>query len=359
MTIISSLFAFLSAKAGGLNAFGEKISEPNREKQIVFAILSGLAVYLVMALRYDIGTDYSLIYVPRFYAFKNPDAVIKWEPVYWFMNKLFASIVDNPQVIFIVSSLLIVVPLWITIFKMSSMPWLSVILFVIGRHFFISLNGVRQYTAFAFIMLAFTFIPKRKFVPYALCIVFATLCHYSVIVFLPMWVLIYLKISPKQSMIFLGFSALITPYLRSFTRWLVSLTKYRYYFGTKYDLPDRYNEWTLLEQIFVFVIILLIIEERRIQEDELPLRFLFNLNLVNVWFAFNINLIPLGERMSWAFEFPTLLLLPLCISRIRGKKKAWALIICIIIVYLFIMYCRVVIMKDHRILPYQMFFGKF
>ena len=282
MTIISSLCAFLSAKAGGFNVFGEKTGTQNKRTQIAWAVLSGLAVYFVMALRYDIGTDYSLIYVPRFYMFKDPNAVIHWEPVYWVLNKVLASLFENPQIIFIISSALIVIPIWITIFKMSSMPWLSVILFVIGRHFFISLNGVRQYTAFAFVLLAFTFVPKKKFLPYALSILFATLCHYSVIVFLPLWLLLYIKVTPKQSMLFLGFSALITPYLRSFARWIVSLTKYRYYFGTKYDLPDRYNEWTLLEQIFVLIIILIVIEEHPIKEDEQSLRFLFNLNIINV-----------------------------------------------------------------------------
>ncbi len=357
MTIVSAGFAYLSSWMGGFDLFGKKVREARSNKlQAVYAVLSGLVVYLVMALRYDIGTDYSMVYVPAFYQYQNGGTVQRFEPIFRIINKLSATFFERPQIVFIISSILIVVPLWIAIFKLSPMPWFSIVLFSIGRHFFIALNGMRQYAGFAFVLLAFTFIPKKQFIPYVLCIIVAGMCHYSTLLFLPLFFLVYFRVKPTQSLVFLGLSALITPSFRNMTRWLMSqIPQYSHYLGSKYDLPDRYNQWTLLEQIFVLVIIYLIIESNPIKPEERLLQFLFNLNIVSIWFAFNINLIPLGERISWALEFPTILLIPLCIKRVSRNERRWISVLGITVVYIFVMYCRIVIMNDHRILPYRFF----
>ena len=361
MTILSAAFFMIHGKLDGYDIWGQKLRDGKKRSRMAalcFFILSALTVYLVMAVRYDVGTDYLLTYVKRFKWYRNPKiSSVAWEPLYRWLFLLLGKITSDPQIVFIVTSALIVIPLWIAIKKVSPMPWLSVIIFVVSRHFFISMNAVRQYTALAFVMIAFTFIPQKCFWKYAVFVVLGALCHYSIILFLPLYLLIYLNIKPVHAVLIVSMLSVISPMLWNFIRWAVSLTPYKKYIGSEYDTVDRYNIWSFLVILFIFVLSILIIQGEPIQKDEHLLRFLFNLNIINTWYAFNINLLPNGERISWSLDFAVIILCPMLIIRLKDKRKQWMMILATVFLMAFVAYVRIYLMGEHEVFPYQTFFA--
>ena len=114
--------------------------------------------------RYDVGTDYLPIYHEIFQQHKmGGHQTVDWDPAYWLIFRVCSALFSSSVSVFIVSSLLIIGFLWVSVWKLSPAPWLSILVFVVSRQFFISLNGVRQSTALALISVALIFVAQKSF----------------------------------------------------------------------------------------------------------------------------------------------------------------------------------------------------
>ena len=363
MTVMSALCFYVYSKADGCDVWGNRVVDckhSNSAAKICFFILSALSVYLVMALRYDVGTDYLYTYVPRFYLYQNPETQdTPWEPLFKLLYLCLVKISDDPQIVFVVTSALIVIPLWISVKELSPMPWLSVVLFVFSRHFFMSLNIVRQCVALSFVMCAMLFVEKKHFLEYALFVIVATLIHYSAIIFLPLYFIKNIKIKPIHSILFVGIGSIISKYLINLAEIIITktnnITTYANYYGTKYESVERYDKWMIFSIILVYAIMLITVEKKPIGDNEVVLRFLFNLQTISMWFGFNLFLVPSGERISWSFDLPIVILIPLLINRITNKSIKILLIVSIVLLFGFIMYLRIFVLNDHEVYPYHIY----
>ena len=97
MTVLSAFFMLVSASAEGYDIWGRKMIRHNGNNQVAaaFFILSALMVYLVMALRYDVGTDYLITYVRRFRLYRAPENYgVAWDryiSIYLFCLERYAG----------------------------------------------------------------------------------------------------------------------------------------------------------------------------------------------------------------------------------------------------------------------------
>ena len=320
----------------------------------ILYIVSGLVVFLSMALRYGVGTDYFYMYVPKYYYYlSNPEGDKNWEPIFDLLYKGLIRVTSNPQWVFVVTGAVIVLCIWYTIYKLSPAPWLSVLFFFISRQYFISLNIVRQYTGLAIVCIGFIFLKERKYWGYVLCAILGTMCHYSTAIYLPLLALAFVKIKPVESVALIGVVSVFSKPLIKITRWIVSLTPYARYLDSRYDLSDRYQAWTIFEMIFVFAIISMIVERKPFNEDEQFLQFLYNLEVICVLFSFNLNMVPNADRISWSLEMPSIILLPNIIKRSDSKRERVLIVLVICVVYIYIMNYRIFVLNDHETVPYQ------
>lgn len=363
MTIISALFMYLSSKYAGFDIWGNKLETSfynSKMKSALFFALSAFVVYFVMAFRYDVGTDYLYTYVPRFYTYQDPaTAHQNWEPIFKLLYLVMVRVSDNPQIVFVVTSALIILPTWLAIRELSPMPWLSIIIWVLSMHFFMAMNIVRQCVSLSFVLLAFIYVKKRNFMKYALFIVIATLCHYSAIIFLPLYVLIYISISPTISVLVISVFSIFSKYILSLIRVVIaktnSITHYLGYYNSSYNTGDRFDKWTFLSIVFVYVMSLIITNQIKIEKDESTIRFFYNLNLINMLFAFNLFLVPSGERISWAFNLATMIYYPMMITRLPSRKHRVIAIGAMVLVFGFIMYMCIFVFKQHGVYPYHFY----
>ena len=99
------------------------------------------------------------------------------------------------------------------------------------------------------------------------------------------------------------------------------------------------------------IIISILIDRDPIRENEVLLRFLYNTHVVCLLISFNLHLIPNGERISWSFEIPSILLIPEMITRMKDRKEKIIVICLIITVYSYVMYNRIKA-GNHQVYPY-------
>lgn len=351
--IISSVFiSYISCRIHK----GEdgSLRQKRNQMQYVYFALSMLIPFFVSALRYNVGTDYNYTYVPRFYQYKeSPFGALDWEPLFWLFFNGVAKITDNPQWVFVITSGVVMLGVWVASYEVSALPWMSILLFYISRHYFISMNAIRQYTGLAFVCIGMIFLKEKRVAPYIGFVIIGTLCHYSVALYLPLFVLMYIPLSPQLSVVLIGLLSVASKPIISIARWLVSFTPYSSYIGSAFDNAGRYNSWSLFEMIFVYVLTSFVVIDAPLRKEEHFLRFLYNIQTLCVFFSFNLNLIPIGERISWSLELPSIFLIPCILDRIKETKMKVLYMIPIVIVYCYVMYQRIFVYGDHEVYPYQ------
>ena len=159
---VTGLSIWLAALAQNKREHAPLAGEKNGPSWRLLAALSAVPLFLAMAFRYDVGTDYLPIYDARFQeAAAGLHDSVDWDPAYWLIFRVCSVLFDSSVSVFIVSALLIIGFLWVAVWKLSPAPWLSIAIFVASRQFFISLNGVRQSTALELVCVGLIFVAQK------------------------------------------------------------------------------------------------------------------------------------------------------------------------------------------------------
>ncbi len=333
-------------------------SNKNNTKKGIF--LSYLILFFFLALRYDIGYDYSS-YV---YSIKaiirefRSDSIpfYNWgdsEPLFSFLSFIFMEF-PYPHAYVIGTYALI----W-TIFIYKTFDYYNnhslgiLIIFIIG-FVFVEMDQMRQGTAIAVFLYSIRFIKESDFKKYLLCILFATIIHYSALIL----IIFYFanKYKPKKKLyaiiiilLFMFFNSNLS------TQWYEFIvTKYI----SHYSLFD-YKTAKALEQFdtinyrirtayycLIWIIIIYTLPEK-------------DRGLVNILFiGVVIFIISSGamniRRMANYLTFTMSISIPIII-----KNKRFKLIIGVLVFGLFLFFIRDMIVGKHQgCIPYESIFSE-
>lgn len=191
MTIYVGAFAFVLI----LNIFFE-CSRKKRTREIIFSIAC-LSVWFISAFKnYNIADDI-VRYCIHFREISelewNRIALFPFEFGYVLLNKIISTFSQNNYFFLIITESLILIPIFLFIWKYSKMPLISLLIFMT---FFweLSLYILRQGIAIAFLLWSCRYIINRKFFKFTLLVVCAALFHKTALVFFPMYFIYKLKI---------------------------------------------------------------------------------------------------------------------------------------------------------------------
>lgn len=225
---LSIIFAYISAHVG------KSFHLTNNEKKLLsklFGFLSFLPLTLISAFRYDVGADfmnYAQMY--RSQTFKES------EPGFALLAKLLYLISENPQIFFIVTSVLICAFYYIAIYQESVSPAYSIfIFFTTSTCFFNSMNLIRQNMAMGLFLIALSFYHKEKYKSALLLVIIAATVHNSVLVAaLAILAIDLLNISPLKGIAIIAASALFARVFSAIVRQFIQYTSYgRYFYGSE------------------------------------------------------------------------------------------------------------------------------
>lgn len=331
---------------------GAALASNDRALYILLVIFSLMPYCLTMGLRYGIGTDYFYTYVPTFELAAQGTFILEWG--YRAVMYLVLLFTEDPVWLFMVCAVLIVGLTGTAIWKYSAIPWVSLLVFVADRHFFISMNIMRQYMALAVALCAMRYVREKCLWKYALVILAASLFHTSVLLFLPLGLLMYIPITPV-----VGCSAMAVLYVlrdpvSSLAYWVVSLTPYAGYYNS-----DKWIAASLYREKFFYLVVLTAMASLFYyrNKDDASYRFLYGLQLIMLFISFNRSIIIHADRISMSLEIFHLFLIPKMISSSDSKLIRWIVgIICVGTCTMFMVF-EVFHCRFYEVYPYQSIFS--
>ena len=208
----------------------------NKIGRIVIPLISGLPLFIICAIRYDVGTDY-FGYINAFHR-AQLYGIECWtdEVGFYFFNRIIGIFTENAQWVLISCAAIFIFFTFTHIFKDSSNPELSIFLLFGTTFFFMSLNGVGQMTGVAILFFSIRYIEKREFKKFILCVLIAMQFHYSCVLFLMIY--FFPKVKASKNVILLMVVAIFisSPLLTVAAMKIISLTPYAGYFDSMYHM---------------------------------------------------------------------------------------------------------------------------
>lgn len=347
--------------------------KPSKKKNLIFIIITFTQLIAISIFRYKIGYDYNM-YASGYY-FMHIDgfetmSYKDWEIGFVFLTKLLSFILPDHLYymgFFVIAAL---VPAAIFIYKNSEIPWISTIIYVNTFLFFMSMNFVRQAVALSLVMLAWHFIKKKKFIPFLIIILFASLFHQTVLIMIPIYFIIKMKVGLKELIVYAYF--LLWFYISS-TGFINILTTF---FHEEYSGSIFITEGiSFIYSIFpvaVTIIAFLLSKSSSINLTN-ENKYLINLSLITAIFSITSSKHSIIERLSFYTLIFIIILVPIIYKSVRQngitmtisksktlelttekqKKIASAVILLVIFVISYFSFYYGLTENAHGVVPYN------
>lgn len=342
--IISLFFAYMYSK-----------SERNK---IIYFILSILPFVLISGLRYDVGTDYSYRYLAEFYEISNGGNPKNLEIGFKIIIYLVLLFTDNPQYLFLITSLIIVGMIYFYIFKYAKYPWIGILVFFFGGFFFNSMNILRQYLAIVLLICAFHSLLKDKILLWLVFIFLAMLQHTTAIIFLVSYIPYYCKYDIKKVAKILLLCLIIGIAGKPILFWIVSLTRFKVYLSgdfIMYVQGDFQIVQTFINCIILAIYLYAYYKVPKIQKDYY-LKMYISMQMLACVFSFYTAFVFLSARFVVFFSIYSIY----GIARLYEyfKDKQILLRITVVLVLIYISSFSYLYLKNNvdEALPYQYHF---
>lgn len=242
----------------------------NRKKELIFLLLVFLILGGMSALRYSTGYDYGYVYAPDYEKVLLNDPPVEYgdqrfEPGYFYLEKAIALISDNYQMIFVVTSLLIMALFCWVFWKYSSNVYLTAILFVLLGEYYCSMNFIRQTLAAVICMLALKYLQNKKLIPYLLITLVAACFHKSALIMIPFF---FVNLIPITKIV-VAIYAVISTGIYIFSEEILSVVTQFYY--QKYGETSKHItstfEWPFTVAMLVLFLIVFLNREKLLKRD--------------------------------------------------------------------------------------------
>lgn len=216
-SLLLYIFVYSISSICCVNIVKKESTFEKRQIGILKLCLIVLAPIIIAAVRNYVGGDFWVYvgYLERYrtttwkYWFKHLD-YLNGTPTGVFVISKIAQIFDNTQVFFGVFAAVTFVPVVVYMFKEYENRYIPLAIFIyLMSTFSTGLNIMKQTVAITFVLISTTFVFRRKFIPFCVCIFVASLFHVTALVALPLYLLWSgigdIKIFKKISIIIFSF----------------------------------------------------------------------------------------------------------------------------------------------------------
>lgn len=326
---------------------------------LTFYCASFLIAWFVSAVRYGIGTDYNLY--RNIYEFLdvndsilNSMKIFDVEPGWIIFNILVKKIYYDAQHVFIISSLIYIVCVYIVIYYYRRRINIGLSIFIFMCIAYVpSFNTVRQYVAIGIIMLSYRYIENKRLFTTLLIIALATCFHYTSLFWLPVYFYITSssKAYKKKKIILFGVLIFILFNYNTMLSLIVSVSpsfaKYSRY------TSDKIAGVNLAKILFQIPIVFIIIYYRKLFKNLGDFMYKFmDLYYVSVFLSFLSNMTSYAVRIAYYFEITQVIFIPYIIKSINNKFDKFIIVSFLIIYYLCYWYVYFAYLGHNEVIPY-------
>lgn len=317
-----------------------------KKKQGFYLLISFFILFVLSAYRdINVGTDtknYEFL-------FGQLESGVDWiryaiEPGWVFLNEFVISYGGTYRDLIIISSLLVLVPIFFVAKKYSHNPMLTISIFYLLYFYFFSWNGTRQSIALSLFLVALMLLLKSRRLWFVCIVVFAALFHESILLTLP---LIFINKVPtnKTKLLIYIFIAMVLGicgigYLSS----IAKITGYAIYIQ-EYASGNILGNLLFLLIFNSFFAFILFTSPKVTIEFKLFFVFILILNLT-------IRL-PLGDRVVMYFSIYQILFYPYYLITLKNRSADSVFISYIfIILFIYVMFMQKIGSGSGEIIPY-------
>lgn len=374
-------------------------AEGLREKNPKVSNLLWLVVFLTLtipaSLRYDIGVDYSatmesagyLGYWQLYHLYANQPPASGMDPGFYALIRILNLFTDNPQWMFAFLSAATYALVIRACRRLSPDPVLSLALFLVAGFYFESLNIARQWFAIACVMNGLEWVGERDmsapraFARYAVWVVLGSLMHLSCLIWIALWPLLRLRMTPARTVLLLVGCVVLALVGISVARVVFAQTRFGLYLDPSSDVyvgpRPRANAMITfgLTWAFPFVVALLARAKAAgsVVASEVPGNGDSRVQLAGpglesalvvcatLAFALYISaaFLPfIVDRVARYFAPMLILLMPHTIVRIEDKRLRAAAMALVLVAWAAATYVQVVVGGQYGVVPYVSVFGE-
>lgn len=310
-------------------------------------------------LRYNVGQDYhnySRIFLKvSNYGSINKDLEFLFKNIIVLLNKFNL----NYPSLFLVMSFLTIVILYITIRDLENEKNIklsffgALFIFLTNGHFFSSFNGIRQFLAIIIFLFSTRYIYKKKFFMYFICLILASMFHYSAILLLPLYFIGYkdFKIGTWFVLYFVSFLFYYVELINVLIMPIKDYIPFGYSVYFSESLINKFNANAgftfLFRQLLGFIIIL---SKNRFINNKRILPY-FNFYTFGVLLNFILLPIPvLYYRINMYFSIFSIIIIPYFVQNVFRNRKNKKLLVGIFGIIFIILYIKISL---YNIQPYS------
>lgn len=336
------------------NASGERIFEKSK-----YLVLCCLEIIVLAGVRgYTVGADTSLyLSAIDHYSTMKPLELIhaklvtpfKFEAGYFALNKLCILLGMNKTEFLFTVAIMVYVPLYYTICKYSSSPYISILAYFAFGYFSYSLGIFRQMIAISILLCGWNCVVERRFFNYLLITAFATLFHTTAL----LGIALYFVYGCRWKRLFwlLPVAELfLLIYARSIVVFAFSLfPRFTNYLGGKYDVSGG----SYLNLIFLNMILIMwcVLNYKNKKEEKSVVASSLVLAICLQSLGYSMGLF--GRAVAY-YSIYTIFAIPDILSRLDKKSQAVCKPVVAGILFLMSFF---VLNGDQYIIPYYTVFA--
>lgn len=348
--VVGTAFAMLFAKF----AMNVKKYPALQKSYRIWVVLSFLPLFIIAALRYDVGTDYLEIYTKYFYLINEGETEFR-EVTFNLINRITYHIVKNPALMFAVVSFLILLFHFLSFYEQSVNPCMSIFVFVIGLYYFNSLNQIRQAFAMAILTYALKYVWKREPVKYFLFVAFAFTIHTSALIYIPIYFLYGWRAEIKTHIIIIASAVVMYPVIQKILFFIISKSSFGWYLESVFS-GQGISLFLLGFQIVVLCLMYYCYLAGQKTEDK-QFDLMMNMYMLATCCLIYSAVIPQADRIEIYMTIITPIMIPKALLRIQEKKKR------LVVFFMFVAVWGIKLIYDvyfqgwYNVIPYQTIFS--
>ena len=317
-------------------------------------VTSFLSLFLVSALRLNVGTDYSSY--ERIYRRMENGWASYYEYGFRYLSKLLIALGLNVQWLLAISAFITLLCVYIVAIRFSRNSALTIFLFSTMAFYFSSMNGVRQYIAIGISLMGFWLFVylknKYKIILPTFLAIMAVQFHRTSLIMIPIYLFVVRRFNTvTYAVLFVLFSTLIL-FRGQMTDIMLKI------YPSFVNKPQYLNVISFSEILTLTAVLSLLSIIWMLKKGYMSLENIIDrvvLNLVYVSFVMHTVLIwvPLIQRLSIYVDIGYIVIIPYIISKIETRKYRIVAITLIAIAYLIYLWTSIVLHGSYDVLPYQ------
>lgn len=291
-------------------------------------VLTFLPMTFVSVFRYEVGTDW-LIYHDYFHFISEGKDKFS-EPLFNLLNRVIYLFTKDSWWLFAICAVLICYFIFRAFMEQSVNPAYSILIFVVCGDYFNSQNQIRQALAMAIFLYAMKYIKSRELKKYLLFMLVAVLIHTSALVYIPVYFFYYKKVDARLLFLIYGGTVVLLPILNKLLVFVVSKTKYGWYFDSRYNMNNFYMLGFLVTSFYLVLFLFYYYYGKKNakskgSEGDAAEDYDYNL-MTHMYFLAAMSVlfsstIPQMVRITTAFSVVTSLLMPRMIVREHKRNR--------------------------------------